>query len=188
MSQSPCITKIVDERAGAAPVLKTVAMMIRRSSTCHNECLQVSSTQSFVHIKAETYHDIQTDDQHDLQTRKCELKLSIYPHKEEVTGDDQKSKHCYPNPTAGLIPELDNNSRCRKLGREGYHCSIHLIPTICERQGGVDKVFGVTDDRSTQRNERTFRNQSMALDKLENSYLSSAMDKTTPETNIPTKV
>jgi hypothetical protein len=101
------------------------------------------------------YHDIQADNQHDLQTRKRKLELSINSHKEEIACDEQESKHRNPHGTGCLVPELNNDGRCDKFRRKSDHCTINLIPAIGERKGRVDEIFGMPNDRSTQGDKRT---------------------------------
>lgn len=66
---------------------------------------------------------------------------------------------------------------------------INLVPTIGERKGRVDKVFGVTSDTSTKRDKSTALCQhAIQLVVLRIADLSSEMDMTTPEQRKPTMV
>jgi hypothetical protein len=58
---------------------------------------------------ADQYHDVQPNDQHDLQACKCKFHLSIDPNEEQIADDEQEAKYGNPNARTDGRPEFNDH-------------------------------------------------------------------------------
>lgn len=98
-----------------------------------------------------TYHEVKANNQQNLERGKDEFHLTVHPNEEQVGNDQQATKE--DNPCCGrrpIIPVRDDHSGGSQFGGQRDEVVVNRVPALCKREGGIDKVFGVTDDGARQ--------------------------------------
>lgn len=77
-----------------------------------------------------TCHDVQTDNQGDLQHRECKFEFTIYPHEEDVAEEDENTKDGDPDCRVKGFSKVDYDSCGHNLSRSSNQIGIDLIPPV----------------------------------------------------------
>lgn len=129
--------EVLDKGAGVAPVLEADDGVVGAAASDNDDG-----------------HEVHADDEEDLEGGKGKLHLAVDADKEQVGNDEQASVQDNPGGSSGpVVPKGHDDGGGSQLGRDGDEVAVDGVPSLSKGERGVDKVFGVTDDGTAERDE-----------------------------------